>query len=319
MKLLRGFRQVPELKQGSVATIGNFDGVHLGHQALLALLRKEATRRQLPMVVMLFEPQPGEYFQGLGAPARLFSLREKLQVLRQCGVDYVVCLRFDQHLASMPATEFAERYIFSRLNASYLLIGEDFHFGMGRLGDVALLETLGAKKSCVVQTFPDFFIDEQRVSSTKIRSALDLGDLAHAAKLLGHPYRMLGRVIHGSGRGRQWGLPTANLRLQHNNLPLKGVFCVRVKRLGKPLLMGVANIGCRPTVDGGKNSLEIHLFDLDESLYGQFLQVCFLHKLRDEIKFSSVDLLIKQIHADKAAAKEYGDGHFEMAEGCFLI
>ena len=305
MKLLRGFQQVEALARGAVVTIGNFDGVHLGHQALLALLREEATRLQLPMVVLLFEPQPGEYFQGQQAPARLSSLREKLQVLRQSGVDYVFCLKFDQMLASMPAPQFAEQYIFSTLNAVHLLIGEDFRFGKGRTGDFTLLKTLGIKKSCVVQTFPDFYVDEQRVSSTKIRLALSRSDMTCATTLLGRPYSLSGRVIHGRGLGRQWGIPTANLKPHAHQLPLKGVFCVAVKRQGKPMLSGVANIGSRPTVEGTKNVLEIHLFDLDESLYGEFLQVYFLHQLRDEIKFSSVDLLIQQIHADIAAAKAY--------------
>ncbi len=307
MKLLRGFQQVAALGLGSVATIGNFDGVHQGHQALLALLRKEATRLQLPMVVLLFEPQPVEYFQGQQAPARLFTLREKLQLLRQSGVDYVYCLKFDNQLASMQAIEFAERFIFSRLKVAYLLVGEDFRFGQGRVGDVALLARLGVQKSCVVQTFPDFFIDEQRVSSTKIRAALAKGCLLEAAKLLGRPYSLCGRVVMGSGLGRQWGIPTANLKRHHLNLPLTGVFCVGVKRLGKPMLKGVANIGCRPTINGGKNRLEIHLFDTNESLYGECLTIYFLHQLRDEIKFASVDLLIQQIHIDIAAAKEYSE------------
>lgn len=310
MKLLHGFQQIAELGLGTVATIGNFDGVHRGHQALLAALRLQASRMQLPMLVMLFEPQPSEYFHNQDAPARLSSLREKVHMLRQCGADYVWCLKFDEYLASMPAVEFAERFIFSLLQAKYLLIGEDFRFGRGRVGDVTLLNELGSKQSCVVQKFSDFFIDIQRVSSTKIRHALEEGKLDYAAKLLGRPYSMCGRVVRGAGRGQQWGIPTANLSMHHKTLPLKGVFCVRVKREGKPLLSGVANIGCRPTIDGTKNSLEIHLFDMDESLYGEMLQVYFLHKLRDEIKFSSVDDLIAQIHNDIAAAKAY------YAQGC---
>lgn len=312
MKLLRGIQQVTAFSVGTVATIGNFDGVHRGHQALLTKLRQEATRLSLPMIVMLFEPQPGEYFQDQQSPARLSSLREKLQMLRQSGTDYVICLSFKESLASMSAVAFAEHFIFSSLCARYLLIGEDFRFGMGRTGDISLLQSLGAKTSCIVETFPDYFIDAQRVSSTKIRAALGSGDLMYANKLLGRPYSMSGRVIQGSGLGRQWGIPTANLKLCHKNLPLKGVFCVRVQREGQPWLRGVANVGCRPTIDGLKNVLEIHLFDVDESLYGAFLQVCFLHKLRDELKFSSVDRLIKQIHADILAAKAYGEQVVEI-------
>ena len=305
MKLLRGFQTFTELSAGTAATIGNFDGVHRGHQALLSLLRSQASRMHLPMLVVLFEPQPGEYFRGQQAPARLSSLREKLQMLRQCGVDYVCCLKFDKHLASMLANEYAERFIFSLIKAKFLLIGEDFRFGCDRLGDVALLKRLGSNHSCVVQNFSDYFIDEQRVSSTKIRRALYQGELDSAATFLGRPYSMCGRVVQGDGRGRQWGIPTANLNLHHKTLPLKGVFCVSVVRQGKPTLTGVANIGCRPTIDGSKNVLEVHLFDFDESIYGEILQVCFLHKLRDEMKFSSIDDLIAQIHNDISAAKAY--------------
>lgn len=315
MKLLHGFQQIAELGAGTVATIGNFDGVHRGHQALLATLRSQASRMQLPMLVMLFEPQPSEYFHGQEAPARLSSLREKVDMLRQCGADYVWCLKFDEYLASMSAGEFAEHFIFSLLQAKYLLIGEDFRFGHDRIGDVALLNDLGSKRGCVVQKFSDFFIDTQRVSSTKIRHALKEGMLDYAAKLLGRPYAMCGRVVHGTGRGRQWGIPTANVNMHHNVLPLKGVFCVRVKRQGKPLLTGVANIGCRPTLDGTENNLEIHLFDTDESLYGEILQVYFLHKLRDEIKFSSVDDLIVQIRKDIAEAKAYCEQGCEITCG----
>ena len=305
MKLLRGFQHSEELSAGTVATIGNFDGVHCGHQALLRTLRIEATRLQLPLLVMLFEPQPGEYFLGAEAPVRLSTLREKLQVLGQCGVDYVLCVKFDRELASMPAVEFAERYIFSSLQAKYLLIGEDFRFGRDRRGDIELLQELGSKQSCVVQKFPDFYIDKQRVSSTKIRHALSSGALECSARFLGRTYSMCGRVVRGAGLGRQWGIPTANLNLNRTTLPLKGVFCVQVKLDGKPLFEGVANIGCRPTVDGNRNVLEIHLLNVDASLYGEVMQVFFLHKLRDEIKFSSVDELKARIYYDIAEAKSW--------------
>lgn len=305
MKVLRGFHQISKLKVDTVATIGNFDGVHCGHQALLNALRTEADRMQLPMLVMLFEPQPGEYFRGQQAPARLSSFREKIQALSHFGVDYVCCLKFDNYLASMAAIEFAERIVFSLLQAKYVLIGEDFRFGHGRLGDITLLNELGHQKACVVRHFSDFFIDNRRVSSTIIRQALQLGKLDYAAQLLGRPYSMCGRVVRGDGLGRQWGVPTANLNLHRSTLPLNGVFCVRVKRPGKDAFTGVANIGCRPTVDGSKNVLEIHLFDVDEPFYGEMLEVCFLHKLRDEIKFTSIDALVARIHNDVAAAKNW--------------
>ena len=307
MKLFRGAKPLTELNAGCVATIGNFDGVHRGHQALLATLRKTASNMNLPLVVLLFEPQPGEYFNQQKAPARLYRLREKLQALKHCGIDYVYCLKFDKQLANMLPTEFAEQIIFSRLNAKYLLLGDDFRFGRDRQGDLLLLKEIGLKKGAIIETYPDFCIESTRVSSTQIRHALYLGDLNCAKALLGREYSLCGRVMHGNGVGRRWGIPTANLNVIQSTLPLSGVFCVRVMRQGKPLLTGVANLGNRPTIDGSKNVLEVHLFDFDESLYGEMLQVFFLHKLRDEIKFSSVDALIAQIHSDVLAARNIYD------------
>ena len=305
MKLLRGFEQISALKVSTAATIGNFDGVHRGHQALLKHLRAEADRRHLPMLVMLFEPQPGEYFRGEQAPARLSSLREKLVCLRELGADYVCCLRFNNDLASIPAHLFAERIIFSLLKARYVLVGEDFRFGMDRVGDVALLKALASKRGCEVQDFADFYLEQQRVSSTQIRHALHLGDLERASICLGRPYSLCGRVIHGDGRGRQWGIPTANLMINRRKLALHGVYCVQVLRKDKATAEGVANVGYRPTIDGHQMSVEAHLFDVDESLYGQILELRFLHQLRDEMKFQSIDALIAQIHEDMAAAKHW--------------
>lgn len=303
MKLLHRVSQITELHEGCVLTIGNFDGVHRGHQALLAMLRDRASYLQLPMVVLLFEPQPGEYFKQQQAPARLYRLREKIQALRQCGVEYVYCLKFDKQLAEMMPTDFAEQFIFSRLNAKHVLLGDDFRFGRDRAGDLVLLQELGHKHGVVIETYPDFCVEKTRVSSTQIRHALYLGDLSRAAALMGRQYSLCGRVMHGNGIGRQWGVPTANLSVAQGALPLSGVFCVQVKRQNNALLAGVANIGNRPTIDGSKNVLEVHLFDFDESLYGEMLQVFFLAKLRDEIKFSSVDALIAQIHVDVNAAR----------------
>ncbi|CDZ78667.1 Riboflavin biosynthesis protein RibF [Legionella massiliensis] len=303
MKLLRGLHRIPDFTNGCVATIGNFDGVHLGHQALLKTLKKQADSLKLPLIVLLFEPQPAEYFRPKDAPARLTNLREKLTVLKQCQVDYVICLKFNKALALMSAQAFAEHYFFSLLNCKHILIGEDFRFGQGRFGDIHLLQELAAKQGCSIHAFPDFSIDNYRVSSTKIRDALSQGELERSADLLGRTFSLCGRVTRGDGRGREWGIPTANLSMHRIMLPLKGVFCVKVRRASGELIDGVANLGSRPTVDGTKNILEIHLFDFDESLYGEMLQVFFLHKLRDEVKFSSVDALIAQIHDDVAAAK----------------
>ncbi|KTC79997.1 riboflavin biosynthesis protein RibF (riboflavin kinase/FMN adenylyltransferase) [Legionella cherrii] len=304
MKLLRGIQHFSAFDKGVVATIGNFDGVHLGHQNLLKTLRNKANHLKLPLVLILFEPQPREYFQQEKAPARLSSLREKLDVLRLCQIDYVYCIKFDNALAQTTATEFVRTYLFSILNVKHLLIGEDFRFGKNREGDVSLLMKLGAEQACDVSIYSNFCINEDRISSTRIRMALQHGDMITAAKYLGRLYSICGRVLHGDGRGRQWGIPTANLALHRTALPLQGVFVVQV-RIASKIVYGVANVGRRPTVDGSKNILEVHLFDFEQSIYGELLQVFFLHKLRDEVKFTSVDALIAQIYDDIVAAKEF--------------
>ncbi|MFI4919563.1 MAG: bifunctional riboflavin kinase/FAD synthetase [Legionellales bacterium] len=306
MKLLRGIQHLAVLDKGAVATVGNFDGVHLGHQYLLKSLRTKANNMGLPLVLVLFEPQPREYFQQSNAPVRLTSLREKLELLKQCQVDYVYCIKFNDKLAQISATDFANNYLFSMLKVKYLLIGRDFRFGNNRSGDVGLLQALGSQSGCDVQVFSDFCIEGKKISSTTIRAALQTGELNNAANYLGRTYSMCARVVAGDGRGRQWGIPTANLGIYRNSLPLQGVFVVQVYRNSK-IVFGVANVGKRPTVDGTKNSVEVHLFDFDESIYGELLQVFFLHKLRDELKFTTVDALIAQIHNDIAAAQAFRD------------
>lgn len=315
MKLLRGIKHLDLLPDGVAATIGNFDGVHRGHQALIAALCQRAKNLACPVLVILFEPQPGEYFRGAQAPARLMSLREKLHVFRKLGVDYVCCLKFNTTLAHMSAENFAEQVIFKSLRVNYLLMGGDFRFGQDRLGDVDLLVQIGKKHHCQVESFPDFQMEKERVSSTGIRNALDQGQLDVAAACLGRFYSILGRVIKGDGRGRQWGIPTANIALQRELIALTGVFCVQVRRKDNSVYHGVANIGKRPTIDGScKLSVEVHLFDFDDSLYGEMLQVVFLKKLRDEVKFNSVSALIEQIHQDIARARLILQVHSDSPE-----
>ncbi len=304
MKLLRGIQQLKEFDKGVVATIGNFDGVHLGHQKLINSLISKAKSMNLPSVLVLFEPQPREYFQKEMAPARLSSLREKLNILKTFQIDYIYCIKFDNVLVQTSASDFAQNFLFRALNVKYLFVGEDFRFGMNREGDVNLLKKLGPQFSCHVETCSDFNIENEKVSSTKIRTALQQGNLKLAASLLGRDYSLCGRVIPGDGRGRQWGIPTANLSLHRLSLPLSGVYVVRVL-IGSKVIQGVANIGKRPTVDGTKNILEVHLLDFNDSIYGELMQVFFLHKLRDEVKFSSVETLIAQIHNDIVAAKTF--------------
>ncbi|MGX6640787.1 bifunctional riboflavin kinase/FAD synthetase [Legionella pneumophila] len=304
MKLLRGSTHFAIFDKGAVATIGNFDGVHLGHQHLIKALRAKADEMNLPLVILLFEPQPKEYFHREKAPARLSTLREKIDVLNLCQVDYIYCIKFDARLAQTPALYFAQFYLFEALKIRYLLVGQDFRFGKNREGDVNLLKTLGANYSCEVTVQSDFLIENEKISSTRIREALQQGNLRFAAKLLGRPYSMCGRVIKGDGRGRQWGIPTANLGMHRLSIPLQGVYAVQV-HINSNAFYGVANIGKRPTVAGTKNILEVHLFDFHGSLYGQLVQVIFLHKLRDEVKFSSVEALITQINSDIILAKAY--------------
>lgn len=311
MQLIRCIRHLSELVKGSVATVGNFDGVHGGHQSLLHRLKQVAKAKQLPMLVILFEPQPAEFFNGAKAPARLTSLREKITALASCGVDIVYCITFNRKLASMTAEAFAEQYLFCAAKASYLLIGEDFRFGQDRTGNVALLTQLGADNACVVESFANYYLAGERVSSTAIRHALQQGNLALAARLLGRNYAICGRVIRGAGLASQWGVPTANIKLSRLNVALRGVFCVSAKLSNRRVLTGVANLGYRPTVDGNKWVLEVHLFDFNDRVYGELLQVEFLHKLRDEVKFNSLEMLFKQIREDIKQAR----GYFNLKNG----
>lgn len=305
MKLLIGNYPKDWFLLGSVTTIGNFDGVHKGHQALLHTLKQNAQALGLPLVVILFEPQPLEYFKGNQAQSRLQSLREKVDALKQCGVDYVYPLKFNDKLAQMSAQDFAQTYLFDRLNTRVLMVGNDFHFGYQRKGDVSLLKELCLEAQCQLTVFPNFCMGNGRISSTEIRHLLAKGMLREASLLLGKPYALCGRIVKGRGLGRQWGIPTANVKLNRTSVPIKGVFCTKVRINKGVFLQGVANLGLRPTVDGVTMVLEIHLFDFGADLYGQRVEVFFLHKIRDELKFPSIDDLIQQIRADIATSQAW--------------
>lgn len=316
MKLFSGIEQeVPTDIGNTVATIGNFDGIHKGHQALLAKLIEQSKLLKEPSLVILFEPQPGEYFLNENSPVRLYSLREKLNILRVYGIDFVCCLRFDKSLSLTTPVDFARRYLFGSLNIKYLLIGNDFHFGFKREGNVALLDDISHEFGASVNVFSDYIINSERVSSTRIRKTLQSGDISTAVSMLGRDYSICGRVIHGAALGRTWGIPTANIKLNRRKTALNGVYCVRVKRQDGTILDGVANIGNRPTVDGSSKAiLEVHLLDFNECLYGEMLQVIFIYKLREEIKFSSVDMLVGQIHKDIASSKIYFQKQVDIIE-----
>ena len=303
MQLIRGRSKVSQCLSSCVLTIGNFDGVHLGHQAILRHLRQKADELNLPMAVMLFEPQPREYFLGDKAPARLMRLRDKLHYLKQAGVDVVIIAKFDRTFADLPAQQFIKDWLVRKLNVKFLSIGDDFKFGANRQGNFALLQQAGEQFGFVVEDSRSFCLDELRISSTAIREALANDDLTLAEKLLGRPYRILGRVIHGNELGRTIGFPTANIRLHRQVNPVKGVYAVKVRLKSGAFFNGVANIGTRPTINGVNQLLEAHLFDFQGDLYGQWLDVELCHKIRNEMKFPSFDDLKAQIAQDVETAK----------------
>lgn len=308
MELVRGLHNLRPEHRGCAATIGSFDGLHLGHQAVLTQLAAQGRERRLPVTLITFEPQPREYFMPEEAPPRLTRFREKLEVLQHCGVDRVVCLRFNAWLASLTADEFIQRIMLDGLAVKYLVVGDDFRFGKGRIGDYALLEQAGKTHGFPVVTMPTFNVGNHRVSSTRIRVALNEGDFSSAETLLGRPYWMSGRVAHGDKRGRTIGFPTANIFMHRNAVPVDGVFAVEMCGIDDRPIAGVANVGTRPTVDGSRALLEVHLFDFDRDIYGRHVQVSFLKKLRPERKFESFDLLKRQIELDAEQARAFFAG-----------
>ncbi|MDR3214131.1 MAG: bifunctional riboflavin kinase/FAD synthetase [Azoarcus sp.] len=304
MQVFRGFSD-PD-GQPCVLTIGNFDGLHLGHQALLGLLANEAGEQGLPASVLTFEPHPREYFAPGDAPARLTSLREKLPLLAGRRVDRVHVQRFDARFAHLDATEFIDAVLLRGLKVRHLLVGDDFRFGDGRAGDFALLQAAGRQHGFSVEAMPTLAVSGERASSSAVRRALDEGDLVHAARLLGRPYGVVGRVAHGDRLGRQIGFPTLNLPFRCRRPALSGVFAVTVEGLETARLPGVANVGWRPTAGGAPcPRLEVHLLDWRGDGYGQRVQVNFFHKLRDERRFPSLDALKAQIACDTAAARNW--------------
>lgn len=307
MELIRGLYNLRPHHRGCVATIGNFDGVHLGHQAVLGQLAERAAELNLPAVVITFEPHPREFFARGAVPPRLSRFREKFQALRRFSVARVVCLRFDQALADMAAAEFIQRLLVEGLAVRYLVVGDDFRFGQGRQGDFAMLQAAGKDHGFQVATMHSFNVDGMRVSSTAIRNALARDDLAAAEKLLGRPYRMCGRVVHGDERGRGIGYPTANIHLHRQSSPVNGVYAVELFGLEREPLAGVANVGTRPTVSGVESRLEVHLFDFDRDIYGRYVHVDFLYKLRPEQRFETIEELVAQIHKDVEAARAFHD------------
>ncbi|MDD4882668.1 MAG: bifunctional riboflavin kinase/FAD synthetase [Gallionellaceae bacterium] len=295
----------PAAIRPNAVTIGNFDGVHLGHQAMLARLTARAAAVGGLPTVLTFEPHPREIFTPQDAPTRLTSLREKLEILKGLGVGHVHVCRFTKAFAALSPEDFVRRILVDGLKARYVLVGDDFRFGARRAGDFDMLMVYGEKYGFKAEAMHTVEAAGQRASSTAVREALAGGDMASAAQLLGRPYSISGRVVGGDQIGRKIGYPTANILLKHNRPPVKGVFAVRVQGLASPDWPGVANLGTRPSVHpNGNPTLEVHLFDLDRNLYGHHLRVEFLHKLRDEAKFPNFDALVAQIGKDAELARE---------------
>lgn len=308
MEFVRGLYNLKPAQRGCVATIGNFDGVHRGHQAVLAQVRAQAARLGLPAVLITFEPLPREFFTPHEAPPRLTRLREKLQVMRDYGIERTVCLRFDRRLAGLDPAAFIREILVDGLDVKYLVVGDDFRFGEHRAGTFAMLAAAGAEYGFEVASMHTYRIGGERVSSTRVRDALAHGDLLTASLLLGRDYAMSGRVAHGDKRGRTIGFPTANVYLHRASSPVAGVFAVEVTGLAEAPVQGVANVGSRPTVDGTRSLLEVHLFDFSADIYGRYVQVSFLKKLREERRFDSFDALRGQILRDAERARAFFRG-----------
>lgn len=309
MKLIRGFAGLKQWQQHAAVTIGNFDGVHRGHQKMLRRLCDKAKQLSLPSVLVTFEPLPHEFFAADKAPPRLMSLREKWQYLSaHSDLDAVLLLPFTQSFSQLSAENFVQDILLDGLCADYILLGDDFHFGHQRKGDFALLKSLSSSSGFQVEAMPSVVVGDARVSSTRVRTALADGELLQATELLARPYRLSGRVVKGDQLGRTMGYPTANIHLRRKNLALAGVFAVQLHGVaGKPR-QGIANIGFRPTVSGRELRFEVNLLDFNNDIYDHYVEVDIVAKLRDEQRFDSLDSLKAQLAMDERAARDYFAG-----------
>ena len=305
MKIIRGIENLNNEFTQCVVTLGNFDGVHLGHQQLINHLIEQGKKLNLPTVVMLFEPQPLEFFSKQNAPARLTSFKEKVQLIEKLGIDYIIAVPFTQTFANMSANAFIQDWLINKLSAKYIVIGDDFRFGHERKGDITFLQQYTHNNQFAVESMPTFVYDTLRVSSTAVREALFNSDFELARCLLGRDYAIQGRVVHGNALARQLGFPTANIHLNRKKPALQGVYFVKVKNCcSNQYYHGIANIGIRPTIEVKKAILEVNIFDFSGDIYGQYLDVTFVCKLRDEKKFDSLTDLKQQISQDVCTAKQ---------------
>ncbi len=302
MDLIRGLHNLRARHHGCVASIGNFDGVHRGHRQVLELLKEEAAARGLPSTVIAFEPTPREFFEAV-PPARLTNLREKYEALAAVGIDRFLALCFDERLRGMTAEEFVETILTDGLGVRFLSVGSDFRFGQDRSGDYETLKQAGEQHGFEVAAAEDFLINAERVSSSAIRRYLSAGELDMARTMLGRYYRMSGRVVCGEQLGRELGYPTVNIRIERSVSPVQGIFAVCVSGAGLEQHPAVASVGTRPTVDGKEFLLEVHLFDIERDLYHEYLNIDFVKKLRDEMKFSSMAAMRLQMEEDEASAR----------------
>lgn len=300
MQLIRGWHNLNKQQRGCVLTMGNFDGLHRGHQLLIQRLVAAAKQFSLPSVVMIFEPQPNEFFQPRQTVGRLMRLREKIEALTQAGVDRVLVVRFNAAFSQVTADEFIKKYLCQQLGARHIIVGDDFHFGFKRQGNSDTLIAAGLS----VEKVAGLNLLGERVSSTRIRQVLEQGDLMTAEALLGRRFFMSGRVAHGDKLGRTIGFPTANIHLHRLHVPISGVVAVQVFGVDEKMYLGVANVGNRPTVNGEKVLLEVYLFDFDRDIYGKHLHVEFVRKIRDELRFESVEAMRLKIVEDVAIARK---------------
>jgi riboflavin kinase/FMN adenylyltransferase len=306
MELIRGLHNLRPRHRGCVATIGAFDGVHPGHQAVLGHLLEKSAELGLPAVVILFEPLPREYFAPTQAPARLMSFREKFSALKELGVDRVLRIRFDRNLQTMSAEDFIQRIFVDGLGVRYIVVGDDLRFGYDREGDFAMMQERGERYGYEAMHTATLGFSGTRVSSTRIREALENADFELAENLLGRAYAITGKVVYGKQLGRQLEVPTANLKLHRPRAPLSGVYAVKVHGLGAEPLPGVANVGIRPTIgDCTTAILEVHILNFSSEIYGKTISVTFHKKIREEHKFASVEVLKQQLDKDIAFGREF--------------
>lgn len=304
MQVIRGLAHLEPFKEGCVLSIGNFDGVHLGHREVIKKLVGRGKALGLPVVIMIFEPQPLEYFLKDNEPPRLMRLREKVIQFTGLPVDHLIIVRFNRAFANCDAEQFIDEILLKKLNIKHLVIGDDFHFGKARRGNFALLKDQGRRHGFSVEDTGSFHVDGLRVSSTLIRDALAAGNLQQTERLLGRCYSVCGRVAHGDKRGRTIGYPTANIMMLRKNTPVNGVFAVTMTGIDNLVLHGIANVGTRPTFEGGiKVILETHLFDFNSEIYGRYVEVHFQQKIREEMRFQSTEALKHQIAQDVSQAK----------------